>query len=492
MLPSASARPGLLAGLTLPRVLLALGLIGVFVITARPQFDTDTWWHLRTGTWILSHGQIPAVDIFSHTMAGAPWRIPGWPAQVALAWVYQQAGALGVNLAVAVLVTVTFGFLAAISPGNPFIRAAALIFGAVTASVYIAARPALFTLVFSAVTLWLLGGSSRRAWGLVPLLAVWANVHGGFALGFILMGLVSLGRVVQAASEASTGAGRVRAAWAAGRGLLAIGLAGVAAACLNPYGPEMLLYPFKTVGIEVLRAYIAEWQPPDLQATSGQLYLGLVSLTYWVMLAARRRPGWAEMVPFVGATTLGFLAVRNVPIGVLVATPLLIRYGSAALGEAAAQLGMGAGRPALNAMVLVVLVLGALVRIAQIAPEAYHRAQLVAVTPFGAVDFIARTRPAGPLFNSYNFGGYLTWALYPEYPVFIDGRTDVYSPTVLADYLDLSAGGPGAVQTLTDYGINLVLVETGSPLAAQLAVDAGWQQLYGDETAVVFARRVAE
>lgn len=482
----------MLASLTLPRVLLALGLIGVFVIAARPQFDTDTWWHLRTGAWILSHGQIPAVDVFSHTMAGAPWRIPGWPAQAALAWVYQHAGALGVDLGVAVLVTIAFGFLAAISPGNPFIRAGALIFGAITASVYIAARPALFTLVFSAVTLWVLSGSTRRAWGLVPLLAVWANVHGGFALGFILLGLVGAGRLVQAANTQAAWAGRAHAAWVAGRGLLAIGLAGVAAACLNPYGPEMLLYPFKTVGIEVLRASIAEWQPPDLQTTSGQLYLGLVSLTYWVMLAARCRPDWAEMVPFVGATTLGFLAVRNVPIGVLVATPLLIRYGSAALGEAATRLGTGAGRPVLNAMVLAVLVLGALVRIVQIAPEAYHRAQLEAFTPFGAADFIRRTRPDGPMFNSYNFGGYLTWALYPDYPVFIDGRTDVYSPAVLADYLDLSAGGPGSGHTLTGYGIQLVVVETGSPLAEQLAVDGDWQQLYGDETAVVFARRAAE
>jgi hypothetical protein len=96
------------------------------------------------------------------------------------------------------------------------------------------------------------------------------------------------------------------------------------------------------------------------------------------------------------------------------------------------------------------------------------------------------------MFNSYNWGGYLMFAA-PEYPVFVDGRTDMYGDAFLTRWLQTATGGEGWRETLDEYGINLVVVENGSGLARQLATDSDWRLIYprpsdADEQAVIFAR----
>jgi hypothetical protein len=110
--------------------------------------------------------------------------------------------------------------------------------------------------------------------------------------------------------------------------------------------------------------------------------------------------------------------------------------------------------------------------------------------PAKAVQFIQENKPAGPLFNSYNWGGYLIFKLWPDYPVYIDGRTDLYDDAFIRRYLDVVAGGEGWQQTLDEDGVNLVLIESGSTLAKFLESDPAWSILYQDVMATVFARRV--
>jgi hypothetical protein len=108
-------------------------------------------------------------------------------------------------------------------------------------------------------------------------------------------------------------------------------------------------------------------------------------------------------------------------------------------------------------------------------------------------EFIEDNRPPGPMFNSYNWGGYLMFAL-PEYPVYVDGRTDLYGDEFLSRYLDAALAGEGWRDILDEDGINFAVIETGSPLAVNLAEEPGWVQIYPDEThaeddrAVIFAR----
>jgi len=106
--------------------------------------------------------------------------------------------------------------------------------------------------------------------------------------------------------------------------------------------------------------------------------------------------------------------------------------------------------------------------------------------PYEAVEFIKSERLPGPIFNSYNWGGYLIFKLWPDYPVYIDGRTDLYDDAFIRRYLSVMVADEGWEQILIDDGINLILIENNSTLAKFLRLNPAWCQLYGNEKAVIF------
>jgi len=110
------------------------------------------------------------------------------------------------------------------------------------------------------------------------------------------------------------------------------------------------------------------------------------------------------------------------------------------------------------------------------------------ILPVGAVDWIAAQQPAGNLFNSYNWGGYLLWRLWPTYPVYADGRTDVYPNVFLQEYLQIVTGQLDAPALFAERGIRTVIIEQASPLVKQLLESGDWQAAYRDDLAVVLTR----
>ncbi|MCW5888422.1 MAG: hypothetical protein KIT07_09895, partial [Anaerolineales bacterium] len=169
------------------RLLLVLSFLAVFAMALRISSDSDTWWHLRTGAQILQTGQVPQTDSYSHTRAGAAWLYPSaaWLSEIQMAALFATFGFAGLNLWVAALVTLAFGFVYAAMPrGGLFVRGALLVLAAASSAVYWAARPYLWSFVFSALTLWLLEaarrGQVRRLLWLPLVMLLWANSHPGF------------------------------------------------------------------------------------------------------------------------------------------------------------------------------------------------------------------------------------------------------------------------------------------------------------------------
>jgi hypothetical protein len=107
--------------------------------------------------------------------------------------------------------------------------------------------------------------------------------------------------------------------------------------------------------------------------------------------------------------------------------------------------------------------------------------------PVAAVDFVRSARPAGRLLNSYNWGGYILWALYPDYPTFVDGRTDLFDQPLLQAYISAWRADPGWEGLVERWDIRLAMLETDSPLARAMRAE-GWHTLYQDGQAVVLAR----
>ena len=111
--------------------------------------------------------------------------------------------------------------------------------------------------------------------------------------------------------------------------------------------------------------------------------------------------------------------------------------------------------------------------------------------PVKAVNFLRENEPPGPMFNNYNWGGYIVWEL-PQYPVFVDGRTDLYGDELLREYLAAIFANSGWRETLDKYDVNLVFVETAAPLARELRLEPGWEEIYQDEMAAIFSRRALD
>ena len=479
------------------RLVTWITFLAVFAMAMRPSLDSDTWWHLRAGEWILEARAVPQTDSFSYTRLGADWRYPGWLVQAPMALIYRWFGAGGLNLWTALMATLAFIFIWRRLSGGVFLRAFVTILAAAAAGIYWAARPYLVTFLLTAVFLWILEGyrwdqpdgvtGKKRLWWLPVLMIVWANSHGGFITGFILLGVYGLSGLkdLLVARTALRESKFLRLVWVGAWMILAV--------CLNPSGPVMLLYPFKTVSIGALGQYIQEWQPPDFHSAQVQPFVWLLLGLIGSLGISRRRIALSDFLLVAGFAYLSFNAARNIALFAL-AAPLVITRHAAPVMESLARIsGLRSGSAIpnrrmqrLNWAILGLIVLAVLIKTATAISAEANLTEIRKTMPVEAVNFIRSTRPPGRLFNSYNWGGYLLWEL-PEYPVFIDGRTDLYDDEMVEEWLRVVRAETGWQTTLDQWDVRLVLVEAETPLAEKLAQE-GWELLYQDGMAVVYGK----
>jgi len=488
--------------LTLPRLLTAIVFIAIFTMAVRVPADSDTWWHLQSGRWIVEHHTIPKTDPFSHTRAGEPWVDHSWLAQIVLFTLYDAFSYAGLALLVAALVTMAFYFVwLQCQEGDKWLRAFTLIIAATTSGVIWVARPQMFSFAFTAVVAYLLHrykrGDPKAIWWLPATILVWVNTHGGFAVGFILMVAYLFGEV----GNRVLGIGKL-GNWEIGK-LALVFLVCLLMVPINPNGAQMWGYPFRTVGMGVLQDFIAEWRSPDFHQLHLHPFIWMLLAALTAVGLSGRRADFTDLTLVALFTYMSLLAGRNIALFALVAAPVVARYGSAALAEwRIRRAGTEArpyhirprratveGRPyvVLNWVLLGLVVIAALVKISQPLSPAVNEEAKAKTLPVGAIEYLRQERPEGPIFNSYNWGGYLIWGL-PEYPVFVDGRTDLYDDAFLREYLSIVFAQDGWEETLDSYGINLALIEPQSLVGRLLAERPGWKQVYRDELATIFVR----
>jgi hypothetical protein len=192
---------------------------------------------------------------------------------------------------------------------------------------------------------------------------------------------------------------------------------------------------------------------------------------------------------------MSLLAARNISLFALVATPVLAKYGSLAWhswrGGEEPPIGV---RPQgwqlpLNWFILLLVVVGCIVKAGPTFTLSANLEAQKRTLPYGAADFLTREDLPPELFNSYNWGGFLIWRLYPQYRVFIDGRTDLYGGEVLEEYLKAYWASSQWREPLERYDINSIIIERDSIFATLLTESPDWQQVYADDLAVVFVRK---
>ncbi len=483
-------RPINLTSLTIERSMTIILFALIFALASRVPVDTDTWWHIRSGEYTLTHGMIYA-DPFSFTKFGQPWINHSWGSQIVLYAAWQIGGAFGLSIFVAALATAGMYFVYKMCEGSRYMRAFALILGAATAAVFWSARPQMFSFFLSAVVLYLLYLYRRkqvdRLWLIPIIMGVWGNLHAGFSIGFIFLGGVIagevLGRLFNPQGE--------YLAWRGIRKLVVITLISVAALVINPYGLQMLLVPFQTVSIGALRDFIQEWNSPNFQGRETWPFILLLLGVLGAAGASKRRINWTDFVLVSGTAFMALLAGRNIAVFAVAATPVLTYHLDSILNERGWALQpvtrVSPRQARLNLILVTVVLLGALAKVLLVLEPKSVAADMRAYLPVGAAEYLQQSPPPREMFNSYNWGGYLMFAL-PDVPVFVDGRTDLYGDAFLLQYLQTAIGGDGWRKTLDQYDIHTVVIEKDSGLARRLRDEPGWTETYDDDMAAVFER----
>ncbi|MDQ2901172.1 MAG: hypothetical protein M3Y07_15445 [Acidobacteriota bacterium] len=465
--------------------------------------DGDTGWHIRTGEFILDTGSVPFRDLFSFSRAGAEWFSWEWLTDVCFAEVHRLAGLKGVvlvsGIAIAACVTVLFRHM--IWRGANVMAALVVTLLAMDASnLHYLARPHVFTLLLLAVSAWIVDLDRRREtpwlWGLVPIAALWANLHGGFLALFVLLGGLMLDAL----------AANRRRLWR----YACITFACAAATLLNPYGWRLHAHIARYLTSDWILRSVAEFQSPAFRS-EGLIYFEimlLAGLALTTVLVTKKRYYEALLLLFWSQAALR--SVRHVPLYVLVGAPILASEGTVLWNRLVAfrdrRSILGILRDVFDdfprhcrrtspwpVVLCVILALG---WFAQDWPKDFPDVKF----PVAALErnyallsgsLREKTRDHARLLTSDQWGDYLIYRIYPyrrAFGVFIDGRSDFYGERIGKDYLDLMNAQAGWRGIMKRYDFNVALVPVNWPLSELLKGDSGWRASYHDALGTIFER----
>jgi len=497
-------------------------LISGISLFAHTIIDTDIWWHLRTGQYILDTGSIPGYDMYSYTAGGNRWIDTHWLFQVVVYGTHSMLGAYGLSLLFILVYSSVFLLLWLSCPPEKNDFAALLLFwlGLVASSSRFLARPEAFTYLMISVYTFLLFGfeSGRRGqWAvfiLIPLQALWANMQGLFILGPFLVFAYAAHPVattlIRRALKRNLEPDQSRKALT-----LAVLLVACGAACLlNPYGLEGLFFPFtlftRVGGMEnIFARSIAEFQPPfsGYNLTLPLKYFGVFfALCAGVLALDFRNLKLSHIIIFVGTSYLALNARRNVAIFVIAMLPIAVTHAGNLMtrlrearggryGAAVEWASLAASACIVGAMVLqIISIVDGRHYIADKRAERFGLGFKEQNFPHGAFIFIRQNGVAGPFFNNLDIGGMFLWEMYPAEKVFIDARLEVNSAEALSEYRRAMVD-PNAFAGLAErYALNAVIIshtsQDGLYLMPILGHNPQWALVYLDPIAAVFVRSV--
>jgi hypothetical protein len=453
----------------------------VIVIAVAPQLlnDPDTYSHLALGRWIIEHGAVPTVDPFSANFRGSHWLAFEWLSEVVFALSYAAGGWTGMVAVASAAAAATFGLLTRFLLRE--LRPTAALFGVLVAlpltAPHILARPHILALplivAWVAALIRAVDTRTSPSWLLLPLMTLWANLHGSFTFGLAMIGVAGAEALFRAKPAERMNVVRQ---WGS------FGVLALVAACLNPYGPEMILVTFRTVALGSALSIITEWRPQDFShvGTFEIVMLGAFGLALYRGI---KLPPF-RILMLLGVLHLSLSHVRHADLlgllaPIFLARPLAKQFTNLSAGRTAAALRPGMLVPA--ALLSVMLVATALTAFrSDVAPSAK-------ITPANAMHALAGARH-GPILNDYNFGGYLDFVGIAP---FIDGRSELYGDAYMLRYdqaLNLR-NISDFYRLLDEYRIGATLLAPATPAAALLDRSPGWQRLYSDDFAVVHIRR---
>ena len=484
-----------------PAILPRLALfIPVFAVLSATAADPDLWGHVRFGSDIVAARAIPEYDAYSFT-SDRVWVNHEWLSEVIFYAAYAAGGNTGlIALRLAILALTLLIIARALDRAElPAIaRDLLLVFAVVgTMATTGTVRPQLFSLLAFTWLLWRLRESERCGWHallLVPLvMAIWANLHGGWLVGLGALGLWTMATIARRGSSANSNApSRPQ--------LVAILAASAFATALNPYGAGLWRFLGETVS--VTRADIVEWRPITT-APPAEIGIWIVTCVAAALAIAKARqrlvsPGAFAVVMLLA---LGSLRVRRLDaflvlaVVILAGPALVAAFGRRARGlkppryAGPVERTLQRARP--PAWVIVALVLAAVIVDGRMRPSGR----------FGCIDtsdprlpdgqaaaFIRANAVSGRMLTWFDWGEYAIWHFSPRVQVSMDGRREtVYSDSLIRAHLGFYFDDPGGLVLVKQLNPGYIWLPADLPAVRVLEAE-GWRRVFGGQRSVLFQR----
>lgn len=464
---------------------------------SRLLLDGDAGWHIRTGEYVLDNWSVPHQDLYSFSKPGEPWYAWEWLADVVNALLFRWAGLKGVTLAAGLMLAffATTLLRRMLWRGSNLLIALLVAFLSISAaSMHYLARPHVFTLVFLSVSIWMIESdrlrAHRRIWLLVPLTAVWTNLHGGFLALIAVLALTAVGTAI----EVKLGGGRtLRDAVRYTKLTLACALASL----VNPYGWNLHLHVAEYLQSDWIKKVVEEFQSPSFREESLLHFEILMFAGVLVCGALFQRRRVVESLWILFWAHMALSSVRHVPIFVTIAGPIIAwevgNWWTAAttgskksslpgiLNQLAREKVSGFRRTSLWpwAAAAVLAVMGS----PMIWPTDFPAERFPSKIVHANLGLIARSR----VLTTDQWADYLIFT-NPQQKVFIDGRSDFYGPAVGKEYANLLNGAGPWRENMAERNFDVVLLRESDVLTQLLQQESNWRVVARDARAILLAR----
>lgn len=453
---------------TYDRLLTTVLLLAVVLTSGLSPMQTDTWWQLRAGQDMWVSRAVLLTDTYSHTAYGAFWPNHEWLAEVVFYCAYTVGGLGLLTLFSAALIAGGWAFTWALTHGPTRQAFIWMVLGLISSAHWWEPRPHAFSLLFIPATVFLIV-RGRLKW-LPPVFLVWANVHGGVLLGFVLLG-------------AGLGA-QTLVTWRLWRRSLLTAAACVLAVTMTPLGLSFWTEIPRSLS-RINQYTLDEWMRPELTEPT-MLPFWIIAVLYCVTLL-RSVPRLKRLTPGEGALLAcalallpgSVMAVRNVGPFLMIAVPALtcllhLRAAPGSLVPLATQ------KPVLNFGLMVLGFLAVGLTLASAYRNEWPRLRWM---PVPTAALMALEQCPGNLYNRYDEGGVLLW-FAPERKVFLDGRQDPFPRELVLEHIRMETRGGNYQEIFARHDIHCAFLPTTSPTATRLS-DAGWHTLHRDRRWIV-------
>lgn len=500
-------------------------VVAFFLFLKADIWDPDFWWHIATGREIVNSGSIPDQDILSFTSGmlenwtAFPEREnfilkQYWLAQAIFYLIFKYMGPNGIIVFRSLLFSLIIFFVLlrlhrwAVSISISFFAGFAMFM--MILSRLTGDRPVLFTLLFVAVTFFILedfrGKKDRRIFLLVPLMLLWANFHGGFIVGLLMIAVYMAAEGIKIALKKSEYTKKEISVF-----YIATALA-IGVSFLNPCGWDAFVIALSSK-YKAFTAGIQEYDSPYFVFFQEKLsavdywYLGSVAFFPLILILRNKKFDLTHLLLLSGLLAASTTALRFVVYYEIVAVMILGREFDAWLKHVfTARFSKETYTKYMNWLAvaacisLLIFVIGIYeyIKDSRVTSSRF-------VVPKDAVDFVEKSRLKGNMFNDYAFGGYLEWRLHPWKKTFIDSRG--LNLLVMNEYSAVATArnsffgpepsktkGPLWERLLDHYNIDIIFITyldvhgTVLPLVFKLTESEKWVPVYSDTMAVVYVR----